>query len=339
MRTIFVGQPGPNGRFELVDRPDPEPGPGEVTLQVEAVGLAFADVLMRAKAYPGTPKNGFVPGYDVIGRVAGDATVAGDIAPGDRVAALIVRGGLAERATVNARRLVPVPAELDAAAAACLPLNYLTAYQMLHRIAKVAKGATVLVFGAGGGVGTALCELAALHDCRVIGVASQGKHERIASMGAIPVAARTPNVAKEIRAAVGERGADACFDPVGGSHLTLGWNALAPTGHLVSFGFAGALFGAGSMASVFLRSQLRMAWWRLTGGERRISFYSITTRMESAFAEYSEDLTTLFELLRDGKISPVIDSTITLDSVPAAYERLREGTSIGKIVVRVTSRS
>lgn len=335
MRAVYVARPGPQGRFEVVDHPEPSLVAGEVLVQVEAAGLAFADLLMRYGMYPGTPRTGFIPGYDVVGTVTA-VTGAGAPRPGDRVAGLLVRGGLAERVAVRADQLVTVPSSVSAAQAACLPLNYVAAWQMLHRIAGVERGETVLVFGAGGGVGTALCELATRRGCRVIGVASPAKHAVITKLGAIPVTARTPKLGRDLRDLTDGRGADACFDPVGGNQLSVGWQALAADGRLVCYGFADAVFKTRSIARVFLNSQLRMTWWRLTGGRRRISFYSIADRMKRSRDEYLEDLTTLVGRLSDGEINPVVDATLDLEGVPAAYDRLSRGAVIGKIVATMT---
>lgn len=335
MRRVRVEAPGPSGEFVIGNGPEVEPGESEVVVEVEAAGLAFADLMMCSGTYPGTPRGGFTPGYDVVGHVRTVGAGESPWAVGDRVAGLTVRGGLAERTVAKGAWLVPVPADLDATQVACLPLNYLAAWQMLHRVAKVRTDATVLVFGAGGGVGTALCELAVGHGCRVIGVARKSKHDQVTKRGALPVESRTGETFQRIRELAGEGGVDVCYDPVGGAQLSQGWRLLGSRGQLVSFGFAGSMFGQGSAASVFLGSQFRMAMWRLFGGRRRIYFYSVEARLKNDSSEYREDLAAVVSLLSEQKISPKIDSVVQLESVPDGYRRLRRGAAEGKIVVTI----
>ena len=149
-----------------VDELIPEPGPGQIRLRVLAAGVAFADVLMREGLYPGVPPFPFAPGYDAVGEIdAVGLDTAGGFVRGQRVAALTVLGGYARYLLVPADDCVPVPEGVDSASAVSVVLNYLTAYQMLHRVAAVTAGSRVLVHGAGGGAGSALVELATLAGC------------------------------------------------------------------------------------------------------------------------------------------------------------------------------
>src|SRR6185436_19199559 len=158
-RAVMLTKKGGPEVLETVEQPLRDPAPGEARVRVSACGVGATDVTMRRGYYPYAPKLPFVPGYEVVGEV--DAVGAGvtGVRAGDRVAALTVHGGYAEILYRGADELVPVPAGLDDAEVVALILNYATAYQMIHRVAKQRAGETALVTGANGGVGVAALEL------------------------------------------------------------------------------------------------------------------------------------------------------------------------------------
>ncbi|MEO1449480.1 MAG: alcohol dehydrogenase catalytic domain-containing protein, partial [Bacteroidota bacterium] len=196
IKSIELQALGGPDQYKLIEGPLPVPGPNEVRVRVEATGIAYADVMMRHGAYPGTPAPPFVPGYDIVGFVE---AVGREVSPswmGKRISALIQRGGYAEAAIVPAKNLVEVPSTLDAAQAQALNLNYVSAWQMLHRITKVKSGQRILVQGAAGGVGTALVQLARHHGVEVWGPASAGKHHLLTPYGVHAIDYKTEDVFK-----------------------------------------------------------------------------------------------------------------------------------------------
>ena len=173
--------------LQIRSRPLAAPAAGQALVSVEASGVSFAEQSMRRGRYPGAPKFPFVPGYDLVGTVT---SVGPDVDPalvGQRVAALTKSGGWASHALLDRGGPGPVPAGLDPAEAETLVVNGLTAWQMLHRTAKVQPGQTILVHGANGGVGTTLIQLARHHGVRVIGVASPRHHDALRGLGVEPV--------------------------------------------------------------------------------------------------------------------------------------------------------
>ncbi len=191
-RRMVIARRGGPEVLTQVDEAIPEPGPGQFRLRVLAAGVAFADVLMREGSYPGVPPFPFAPGYDAVGEIdAVGLDTAGGFVRGQRVAALTFLGGYARYLLVPADDCVPVPEGVDSASAVSVVLNYLTAYQMLHRVAAVTAGSRVLVHGAGGGAGSALVELATLAGCTVYGTASKAKHGTLTRLGAVPIDYRT----------------------------------------------------------------------------------------------------------------------------------------------------
>src|SRR4051795_2410802 len=188
MRTLEIELPGIGEPETLrtVHRELRAPGPGEAVVRVEATGVSFAEQQMRRGKYFDQPPFPFVPGYDCVGTVV---AVGGGVDPtlvGRRVAALTKVGGWAGAVVLDAADLVPVPDGVDPAAAETVVVNGITAWQMLHRKARVQAGGTILVHGANGGVGSTLVQLAQLAGVRVIGTASPRHHDRLRDLGVIP---------------------------------------------------------------------------------------------------------------------------------------------------------
>jgi NADPH:quinone reductase-like Zn-dependent oxidoreductase len=182
-RVIIPARGGPEV-LKLIDEDLPQPRSGEVRLRVLATGVAFADVLMRYGMYPRTPPLPFSPGYDVVGVIdkLGDADAGFNV--GEQVAALTVTGGYALYLCVPASELTRVPPGVDPAEAVSLVLNYVIAHQLIHRIAELKPGQSVLIHGAGGDVGTAGLELGKLAALKMFGTASRGKHDLVTALAA-----------------------------------------------------------------------------------------------------------------------------------------------------------
>jgi len=207
-RRVVITRPGGPDVLRMITDPLPEPGPGEVCVKVLAAGVARADIMMRRGQYPGeVPPYPYAPGYDIAGEVHSLGEDVQGLEVGQLVAALTGVGGYAEYLCVPAAWLVPVPHGLDPAEVVSLVLNYLTAYQMMHRFASVREGERILVHAAASGVGTALLQLGRLLDLRMWGTASAGKHPVVESLGAIPIDYRSEDFVRRVRREADGRGA------------------------------------------------------------------------------------------------------------------------------------
>ena len=182
-RRIIVNR---KRQLEVVEDDLPDPRAGEVRLRIRAAGVSFADLSMREGIHPEARRPPFTPGWDVVGVVDALGEGVGAVRLGATVAAMPIVGGYAEYLCLAQTELVPVPPQLDPAEAVCLILDYVTAYQMLHRSAQAAPGETALIHGAAGGVGTALLQLARLHRVQTYGTASARKLGTIESLGGTP---------------------------------------------------------------------------------------------------------------------------------------------------------
>jgi NADPH:quinone reductase len=327
--VLLTGRGGPEV-LRSVNLPLREPGAGEVRLSVRATGAGGTDVTMRRGRYAFAPPYPFVPGYEVVGDVEAVGAGVTELAVGDRVAALVVHGGYAEKIVVLAAAAVEVPEHLDDGEALALILNYVTAYQAIHRSAQVRAGQTALVTGASGGVGTALVELLRLAGVRVIGAASPARHALVRELGATPVDSRKGPIDRAVREVV-PGGVDVAFDVLGGSFVTECVRATRRSGTVVGIGFSGTLKSGvprrlgvlHTLVSVFVGARLR---------GRRGTFYGITYSYRKAPGPFQEDLRTLFSLLAARKIAPRIAARLPLLAAREAAEMLERGGVEGKLV-------
>ncbi|WP_226344652.1 medium chain dehydrogenase/reductase family protein [Agilicoccus flavus] len=336
MLATYIELPGivePDG-LRSATRTLPEPGRGEVLLAVEASGVSFAEQQMRRGKYYDQPPFPFVPGYDVVGCVI--ATGPGDdtTTVGGRYAAITKTGGWASHVVVDAGDLVPVPDGVDPVEAETLVVNGVTAWQMLHRVAKVRAGQTVLVLGANGGVGSTLVQLARLAGARVIGTASARHAEAVRALGALPVDYRDPDVSARIRE-LAPHGVDAVFDHVGGPGIVDSYRLLARRGTLVVYGTAATRDTPGSSRLPVLTMVARLLWWNALPGHRA-HFFNVWAgrRHRTAFqARVRADLGQVLSLLNEGRLIAQVAARIPLHDVARAVRLAESGTVIGKVVL------
>jgi NADPH:quinone reductase-like Zn-dependent oxidoreductase len=318
----------------------PEPGPEEVRLKVIAAGTGFTDTMIRRGRYPDFKGPlPFTPGYEIVGVV--DKTGAGVTAPreGQRVADLCVVGGYAQYAIRPARYLVPIPDSIDPDEAVCIPLAYLTAFQMLTRYRTLAPGATILVIGASGTVGTALLDLARHFGLKAIGTCSAANMSVVEQFGAIAIDYRAGDFVASVHRATesrpGHAGVDVAFDAIGGSHFNRSFACLASGGLLIGYGSQTMGVGRESLLSAGL-GILKLKLWNtlhfLLRG-RRALFYSITARRSTQPDQFRSDMATLFKLLRVGAIHPVVIDRLTLAAAREVHARIDAGGLGGKIVL------
>jgi NADPH:quinone reductase-like Zn-dependent oxidoreductase len=312
----------------------PEPGPGEVRIKVLAAGTGFTDIFIRRGRYPDykgpVP---FIPGYDIVGLV--DKVGPGVASPseGQMVADLCVVGGYTQYAIRPAQFLVSVPDGVDPAEAVCIPLAYLTAFQMLTRYHQFASGAMILAIGASGTVGTALLDLARHFGLNAIGTSSAANLPVVESFGAKAIDYRHGDFVATLHKLTD--GVDAVFDAIGGAHFARSYACLAPGGLLVGYGSQTMADGREGLLSAGL-GILRLKLWdtfNVVFRRRRAKWYSITSRRKTHPDEFKADMAALFALLRDGAIHPVVIDRLPLAAAPEVHARIDAGGLGGKIVL------
>jgi NADPH:quinone reductase-like Zn-dependent oxidoreductase len=322
----------------MVEEPTiPEPGSAEVRIKVLAAGTGFTDTMIRRGRYPDFKGPlPFTPGCEIVGIV--EKIGAGVVAPleGEMVADLCVVGGYAQYAIRPSRFLVPVPDGIDPAEAVCIPLAYLTAFQMFTRYRDLPPGATILVIGASGTVGTALLDLARHFGLKAIGTCSAANLAVIGRFGAAAIDYRAGDFVTSVRQLTrGGVGVDIAFDAIGGAHFGRSFACLAPGGLLVGYGSQTMGVGGESLVAAGL-GLARLKMWSTASflfGGRKAVFYSITARRSTQPEEFAADMATLFQLMRAGAIHPVVIERLPLAAASEVHARIDRGGLGGKIVL------
>lgn len=338
MRQVVIPRYGGPEVLALREAPDPLPGKGELRIAVRASGVNFADVLGRLGLYPDAPRPPMVVGYEVAGVV--DAAGAGVTHPcaGDRVVALTRFGGYADRVVVPAAMAFAIPADLSDAEAAAIPINYLTALLALYRLANLTAGETVLIHGAGGGVGIAATQLARLRRASIIGTASAGKHDALRAFGVDhAVDYRRADVVGEVRRLTGGRGVDVALDPIGGRSFQMSYSLLAPLGRLVMYGVSAIVVG--ERRSRWRAAQLR---WHMPSfkplsmmsGNRGVFGLNLGHLWDER-SRLGAAMTMVLEEVRARRLQPIVARTFPLERAADAHRFLQSRSNVGKVVLTV----
>jgi NADPH:quinone reductase len=329
-RAVMLTRQGGPEVLEAVELPLVEPGPNEVRVAVRATGAGGTDILMRRGKYPFAPPIPFVPGYEVVGDVEAVGPGVTGLKAGQRVAALVVHGGYAEKIVRPATEFVAVPDGLDDGEVVALILNYVTAYQAIHRVARAQAGQTALVTGASGGVGTAILELLGVAGVRAFGAASKARHGIVRALGGTPIESRHTPIDEQVRGLM-TKGVDTSFDGLGGRFVRPCIRATRRGGIVVGYGFSGTMKDNRPSTLASYRGFVTLFVGAPLAG-RRGRFYGITMLYRKDPRPFREDLPILFRLLAEGKIRPSIARRLPLLAAREANEILERGGVEGKIV-------
>jgi NADPH:quinone reductase-like Zn-dependent oxidoreductase len=321
-KSVVVTERGGPEALQIVENELRPPTAGEARVKILATGVCQDDVAARVGNRPFLPELPFVPGYAMIGVVDAVGPGATRVAEEDRVGALTQLGSYAEYLYWPEEKLVPVPTTLDPGEAVTLILNYLVAYQIMHRVVRVKAGDKVLIVGASGGVGTAFLQLGQLAELKMYGLASKSKHHILAECGAIPIDYRTQDFVQVLRQAEPD-GIDYVFNGMADEYFEPGLAVLRRGGGFVHYG------GPQSFAG-FLRLAAKLAWFNLLPNGKSIKGYG-THRVDHQIL--AEDWSVLFQLLEEGKIEPIIAERFPLLEAAKANELLESGQVTGNIVL------
>jgi len=338
MRQVWIPKAGPPEVLALREARDPLPGDGLVRIRVAAAGVNFADVMGRMGLYPDLPPMPVVPGYEVAGRVdaVGEGVETDWI--GREVIAMSRFGGYADVVCVPERQVFPRPAEMSAEDGAALPVNYLTAWQLVVVMGGLRQGETVLVHSAGGGVGIAAIQLAKKAGARIFGTASAGKHDYLKSIGVDACIDYTREDFEERTLALtGGRGVELVLDAVGGKSFAKSFRTLAPTGRLGMFGLSAAAPGKRG-------SRLRAAFAAARVPVLRFHPMSLMSQNKGVFGvnlghmwqeveRLSGWMEQLLALYREGAIRPVVAATFPLERAAEAHHFIQDRKNVGKVLL------
>jgi NADPH:quinone reductase-like Zn-dependent oxidoreductase len=336
MRQVWISKAGGPAVLQLREHPDPIPRNGEVKIRVQAIGVNFADIMGRMGIYPDAPKIPYVPGYEVSGVIETIGQGVTDLKEGDGVLAATRFGGYSDVICVPYkqvfRRLDWMPVEDGAA----LPVNYLTAYQMLIVMGSLRAGSKVLIHAAAGGVGLAALDICRITGAETYGTASPEKHDFLREKGLdFPIDYRNYDYERLVMDMTGGKGVEIILDSLGGEHWRKNYRLLAPSGRLVCF-------GASSMATGSRRSLLGVARMAL-----RLPFYSPLKLMGDNKAVIGVNVGHMWDrvdLLREwmaqivawydeALFRPHIDRVFKLEEAGEAHRFIQERKNKGKVLL------
>lgn len=332
-RSVVVRQFGGPEKLEHIGTQTPTPPYGYARIKILAAGVGYTDIVARQGRYILQRRRPFSPGYEFIGTVV-DATVSTDsprnehLDAGGRVAACLPRmGSYTEYLNVPITSLVSVPDSLDTAAAAAVPLDYLTAHSALNRHARVKADDTVFIQGASGGVGRALTQLGELAGLTMYGTASKRYHDELIGYGLHPIDYHDQDYREIVRAA-NPAGVQAVFDHLGGGHIRDGVQLLAAGGSFVSYAFMGH---PGREHIDTIRGAATNTLFGL--GSKRTAICRIPAEIASDTGGYRKNLATLLHTAATGAIDPRVGAVFPLHEAAEAHRSLQQRTTAGKVIL------
>jgi NADPH2:quinone reductase len=331
MKALLSKAPGGPDTLVLEEIPDPQPGPGQARVAIRACGVNFPDALIIEDKYQLRPPRPFSPGAEMAGVVDAVGDGVTHVKHGDRVIAFTAFGGMAEKIVADAARLLPMPEGMDFDVAASFVMTYATSHHALKDRAKLQPGETLLVLGAAGGVGLAAVELGKAMGARVVAaVSSQDKADLALAHGA-DSAVIYPHgpfdidgrkaLAKLFKDAVGDKGADVIYDPVGGDYTEASLRAIAWEGRFLVVGFPAGIAKLPLNLTLLKSCQVVGVFW---GG-----FMAHDPRRGAA------NLHELVKLHAEGKLRPEISGRFPLERGGDAIAELAARRALGKLVVTV----
>lgn len=338
MRQIWIPRPGLPEVLEIRETELPEPKPNEMRIKVEAAGINFADITGRLGIYQDLPPMPVVVGYEVGGSVD---KVGDNIDPnwlGKDVMSLTCFGGYSESVCVDQQQVFQRPSGMSAAEGAALPVNYLTAYQLVCVMGGVRAGETILIHSAGGGVGIAAIQLAKCRGAKVIGTASIGKHEYLKQIGVdYCIDYRKEDFEKKVMEITAGAGVELVLDAVGGESFKKSYRALSATGRLGMFGVSSAAVGKSKNRVAFFKMVASLPWFKFTPIElinnNKGVFGVNLGRLWGEMDRVEGWMEDLLELYREGLIRPRVDTTFPFSKAAEAHHYIQDRKNIGKVLL------
>ena len=338
--VVLTGHGGPE-RLQVQDRPDPEPGPGQVRIAVRAAGINFADLMARTGVYPDAPPTPCVLGYEVAGEIESVGEGVDGLEPGQRVMAGVRFGGQAELVVIDAAQVLPLPDRLSFEQGAAFPVNYGTAYAALVIMGGLREGDRVLIHAAAGGVGTAAIQVARRIGAETFGTASAAKHDAVIALGLDhAIDYRTLDFEDEVRRLTGGDGVDLVIDATGPTNFRKDYRLLRQGGRLVMFGLSQVQTGDRRNIPKVLKGLAQMPlatvpWWKSLAvmnenkgvfGLNMLSWWDREGSLERLTGP-------MLDWLADGALDPVVSEAFPFDKAPDAHRYLGEARNVGKVVL------
>jgi NADPH:quinone reductase-like Zn-dependent oxidoreductase len=341
MRAVVITRQGGPEVLQVLERPDPPVGPGEVRIAVKAAGINFADTLARTGLYPDAPKVPCVVGYEVAGNVESVGYGVESIKPGDRVLAGTRFNGQAELVTVSENMVYELPERLSFEEGAAFPVNYATAQSGLVVMGGLKEGERVLIHAAAGGVGISATQIAKSIGAEVFGTASASKHDAIRENGVDhAIDYRSQDFAHEVRRITGGGGIDVAFDALGPSSFRKDYKLLRPGGRLIMYGASEVQTGESRSLPAALRTLAKspfssMPWWKGLAmmNENKGVFGLNMLSWWDAEGSLDRVIEPLIPGLQTGELQPIVAEAFSFDRAPDAHRFIAERRNVGKVVL------
>jgi NADPH:quinone reductase-like Zn-dependent oxidoreductase len=327
--------------LQVLERPDPAVGAGEVRIAVKAAGINFADTMARVGLYPDAPKPPCVMGYEVAGVVESVGEGVSAHAVGDRVMAGTRFGGQAELVTVPEVQVLPLPERLSFEQGAAFPVNYGTAYAALIVMGSLREGSRLLIHAAAGGVGIAATQIAANVGAEIFGTASPAKHEAIRAQGVKhAIDYRNQDFEREAMRLTGGEGVDLIIDALGPTSFRKDYRLLRPGGRLVMYGLSEVTSESGRDLPAMLKGLFKMPlatvpWWKslLVMNENKGVFGLNMLKWWEREGSLDRVTEPLMADLAAGRLEPVVAEAFTFEQAGDAHKFIAERRNVGKVVL------
>jgi NADPH:quinone reductase-like Zn-dependent oxidoreductase len=336
MKQVVITAYGDPRVLKTIEKKEPRPQAGEVKIRVKAAGINFADILARQGLYPDGPKPPCVVGYEVAGVIDALGPAVDPGLQGQRALALTRFGGYASSVCVPANNVFEIPAAIDFYQAAALPVNYLTAYQLLVVMGGLKKDESVLIHNAGGGVGLAALDIARHIGARTFGTSSPGKHAFLKKRGLDhAIDYRSYDFLKEVNRLTEGRGCELVIDPLGGSHWKKSYKALRATGRMGMFGVSTLTQSGLSRPLRFIKLALQMPWYhpvKLMNGNKAV----FGVNLGHLWHEPEKVQGWMREALKgvhEGWVRPHVDKVFPFEQAGEAQAYIENRKNIGKVVL------
>ncbi len=338
--VVLTGTGGPEV-LQVLERPDPAVGPGEVRVAVRAAGINFADTLARVGLYPDAPKRPCVLGYEVAGEVEAVGEEVSAHTVGDRVIAGTRFGGQAELVTVPEAQVLPLPERLSFEQGAAFPVNYGTAYAALMLMGGLREGDRVLIHAAGGGVGISATQVARNAGAEIFGTASPSKHDAIRAQGVLhPIDYRSQDFEAEVMRITDGEGVDLVIDALGPTSFRKDYRLLRSGGRLVMYGLsesskAGARDLPATLMSLAKMPLATLPWWKSLAvmNENKGVFGLNMLKWWDREGNLDRVTRPLMVDLEDGRLEPVVAEPFPFERAGEAHEFIAERRNVGKVVL------
>ena len=336
MKEVLITKYGPPEVLQVCEKPTPSPSKDEVLVRNHFTGINFSEIMARMRLYPGAPKPPTTLGAEGCGVIESVGENITKFHQGERVIVFARHASYSTHICTSEDMVIPLPDKFTFEEGAAFPVVYITAYMMMFDLGNFCKGETILIHGAGGGVGTAAIQLAQSVGGKIIGTASKWKHDKLKTMGVNNcIDYNTEDVYQKVMEYTDSKGVDLIFDPVGSKNWKVSYKCLSPMGKLVIFGDQNFVKGKTFSLQASLKEFFSMPKFRpmdLMSRNKSVMGYHLG-RLAGAEEKIQRATIALHNLAKDGKIKPVIDKIFPFTEAAQAHAYIQNKKNFGKVLL------